>query len=353
MKTENLSTLKIHKLTKKQYERELAAGNIDASALYLTPDEKIDLTPYATIDYVDTVANTKAEASHEHTDLNNAISNLNTLVGNTSVSSQINTAVTPKVDKVDGKGLSTNDYTTPEKEKLAKLDPDVIMQQLNSALNKYQYVNTLPTTGVNGQIVFLKEVNSQYGNGLSTNLTILDSYYSTEADNSWYSNENIYSGNGTGSNGIAGNFRSKLVFSTNEISISSSSKLVVKIVLNGISSPLGCMGVLSTDNNIAPSSATSSLKNSAIATSYAYIDENKSELSGTNLTAETSFYFVFDTNKIVADTTYCLYLVKTTDHYSGSGWTQAARSDVEMTLTYNNGTINSGWYKCVPYVYEA
>lgn len=39
MITENLSTLKIHKLTQAQYDRELAAGNIDANALYLTPDE--------------------------------------------------------------------------------------------------------------------------------------------------------------------------------------------------------------------------------------------------------------------------------------------------------------------------
>lgn len=39
MKTENLSTLKIHKLTQAQYDRELAAGNIDESALYLIPEE--------------------------------------------------------------------------------------------------------------------------------------------------------------------------------------------------------------------------------------------------------------------------------------------------------------------------
>ena len=40
MITEHLSTLKIHKLSKEQYERELAAGNIDESALYLTPDDR-------------------------------------------------------------------------------------------------------------------------------------------------------------------------------------------------------------------------------------------------------------------------------------------------------------------------
>jgi hypothetical protein len=36
--TENLSTLKIHKLTKEQYDRELNAGRIDENAIYLTPD---------------------------------------------------------------------------------------------------------------------------------------------------------------------------------------------------------------------------------------------------------------------------------------------------------------------------
>ena len=39
MITENLSTLKIHKLSQTQYDRELANGRIDENALYLTPDE--------------------------------------------------------------------------------------------------------------------------------------------------------------------------------------------------------------------------------------------------------------------------------------------------------------------------
>lgn len=70
MITENLSTLKIHKLTQAQYDRELAAGNIDVDALYLTPDEDIDLSPYATkedlaaIDYpVDSVNGKKGNVS--------------------------------------------------------------------------------------------------------------------------------------------------------------------------------------------------------------------------------------------------------------------------------------------------
>ena len=40
MITNNISTLKINKLTQAQYDRELAAGRIDENALYLTPDEE-------------------------------------------------------------------------------------------------------------------------------------------------------------------------------------------------------------------------------------------------------------------------------------------------------------------------
>lgn len=56
------------------------------------------------------------------TDLNSIesiIAALQTLVGDTSVSSQITAAITAKVDKVDGKDLSSNDYTDAEKTKLA------------------------------------------------------------------------------------------------------------------------------------------------------------------------------------------------------------------------------------------
>ena len=39
MITENLSTLKIHKLSQAQYDRAVENGSIDENALYLTPDE--------------------------------------------------------------------------------------------------------------------------------------------------------------------------------------------------------------------------------------------------------------------------------------------------------------------------
>lgn len=55
MITENLSTLKIHRLTQEQYDRELASGNIDESAFYLTPEESIDLSGYATKEDIETL----------------------------------------------------------------------------------------------------------------------------------------------------------------------------------------------------------------------------------------------------------------------------------------------------------
>ena len=94
MITENLSTLKIHKLTQAQYERELEAGRIDENALYLTPDEEIDLSPYATIEQLNQKANT--EHTHDIDDVANLQSSLDQLLEDaksytdTTVSSAVN-----------------------------------------------------------------------------------------------------------------------------------------------------------------------------------------------------------------------------------------------------------------------
>ena len=67
--TKTLPTLKIHKLTQEQYDQELENGTIDENALYLTPDEEIDLSGYATVEQL----NDKANISHTHeiSDVNN------------------------------------------------------------------------------------------------------------------------------------------------------------------------------------------------------------------------------------------------------------------------------------------
>ena len=78
-------------------------------------------TGYATTDHTHTGY---AAADHTHTGYAAAadVTTLQNLVGDTSVSSQISTAIAGKVDAVEGKGLSTNDYTTAEKNKLTGID---------------------------------------------------------------------------------------------------------------------------------------------------------------------------------------------------------------------------------------
>ena len=57
MITENVSTLKIHKLTQAQYDRALEAGNIDETALYITPEELSDATPSTIVQLITWGAN--------------------------------------------------------------------------------------------------------------------------------------------------------------------------------------------------------------------------------------------------------------------------------------------------------
>ena len=63
--TEVLSTFKIHKLTQEQYDEAVKNGTLEDGALYLTPDEEIDLSGYATIENLES----KADIKHDHNDI--------------------------------------------------------------------------------------------------------------------------------------------------------------------------------------------------------------------------------------------------------------------------------------------
>lgn len=124
MITDNLSTLKIHKLTQSQYDNAVSSGTVNENELYLTPYEEIDLTPYATIEQL----NEKASASD--------VVDLKDKVGNTSVSEQITTALS---NFSSGKTLT--EHLTEE---------DLVL-----VLGKH-YGNILPDPGTPGRIFFLK-----------------------------------------------------------------------------------------------------------------------------------------------------------------------------------------------------
>ena len=59
---------------------------------------------------------------------------------NQTVVDAVNSAVTNKVDKVEGKGLSTNDYTDEDKEKLANLNASKDSIALIDQVNGYTYI---------------------------------------------------------------------------------------------------------------------------------------------------------------------------------------------------------------------
>lgn len=78
---------------------------------------------------VDTALSTSSTNPVQNKVVSAEINSLNTLVGDTSVATQISDAIANKVDKINGKGLSTNDYTTTEKNKLAGIAPGAEVNQ--------------------------------------------------------------------------------------------------------------------------------------------------------------------------------------------------------------------------------
>ena len=94
MITENLSTLKIHKLTQAQYDREVEAGNIDPNALYLTPDEEANIEVDTSLTQSGRAADAKAvgdalalkaDADNYYTSLSAAITDINNGVNTNSL----------------------------------------------------------------------------------------------------------------------------------------------------------------------------------------------------------------------------------------------------------------------------
>ncbi len=78
----------------------------------------------------------------------------------------VNTALGNKVDKVDGKGLSTNDYTTDEKTKLANIEAAANRTVVDSAISS---TSTNPVTSKAISTALASKVDAVSGKSLSTN----------------------------------------------------------------------------------------------------------------------------------------------------------------------------------------
>lgn len=99
-------------------------------------------------DELDNLLNGKADSNHEHGDLY-------------YTENEIDTQMDTKVDKVTGKGLSTEDFTTAEKNKLANLENTTVDAALD-ATSENPVQNSTIYSALNGKV---DKVN---GKGLST-----------------------------------------------------------------------------------------------------------------------------------------------------------------------------------------
>lgn len=89
-----------------------------------------------------------------------------------------------KVDKVDGKGLSTNDYTTTEKTKLAGIETGANKTTVDTALSSSStnpVQNKVINTALNAKVSTTRKIN---GKALTSDITLSASDVSADASGS-------------------------------------------------------------------------------------------------------------------------------------------------------------------------
>ena len=105
--SETLSTLKIHRVSQEEYNQKVENGTIDENALYLTPEEEIDLSPYATVEQL----NAKADLEHNHDDLYYTESEVDTLLSSKSNSNHNHDSDYDTKGSADSALVSAKEYT--------------------------------------------------------------------------------------------------------------------------------------------------------------------------------------------------------------------------------------------------
>ena len=171
MTTENLSTLKIHRLTQDQYNRELASGNIDENALYLTPDESADLSAYATKEQLNEKANT--EHNHEISD----ISSLQTAID--TVLASANSYTDTKVSNVASDTAIDNKITSHNVSNAAHNDIRDLISTLTTKVNKFLDVSDTASDQLSEVLTLIDNNKESLDSITSNKINITDIVYET------------------------------------------------------------------------------------------------------------------------------------------------------------------------------
>ena len=186
MITENLSTLKIHKLTKQQYDREAAKGTLDPTAIYLYPDDTPELITEMTGTVTDKQTPTAKAVSNfvelkisslvdTAPDTLNTLNELAAALGNDE--NFASTVMNQIGEKVDKEALVTEITTNSTNEEIAtaKAIYDLVYRYYNYALEKI-----IPTI-TNPQIWLLDQGIYRIGD-------IYTKVYYNSYTNDWISN---------------------------------------------------------------------------------------------------------------------------------------------------------------------
>ena len=137
-------------------------------------------------------------------------------------------------------------------------------------------------------------------------------------------------------------YRTKVVITTGSFT-GQSSCLKVSININGQASPVGCMGVLTTNGSLATNRVMndnmtgphSDLTSGSIAQSYAYSNRACTTAeSGTNKQSGYVVYYKFDSSSLQPNTTYYAYFCYKSGRGSSSGWTQSTESRMSTWVEY-------------------
>lgn len=159
--------------------------------------------------------------------------------------------------------------------------------------------------------------------------------YGETDTSSWDDSVSIYSGEDGGTYYVG-----KLELSTAGLEIGKSQSLLIDVELNTLSSPKGCIGVLSTRGDLKPSQVPNS-KNSGPSTTLlgdGFIASSYASPQKSNMASGEHFTLTFDTDKIESDKTYYLYLMRSlhVSGYTGSGFCRTTKGRVTATLTYED-----------------
>jgi hypothetical protein len=184
---------------------------------------------------------------------------------------------------------------------------------------------------------------------MATSNCSLNSIYAISGGHGWNDASYFYIGKSGGYY-----YRTKVVITTPAY-VGDASYIIVKVTIDGKSSPVGTVGCLTTKGSIATGKVMSDdmtglhsdVTTGSLATSYAYSNEACTTLeSGTDKKSGYTIYYKFSSSSIKPSTTYYAYFCYKSGRGSSSGWTQSTESNMwakvgytpRYTLTLSKGT---------------